>query len=308
MPFFSVIIPTYNRKDLLKKALESVWAQSFTDYEVIVVDDGSTDGTRECLDGLRERIRVLDQPNRGPGAARNLGIEHASGERIAFLDSDDVWFPWTLAVHHEASVQGGSPALTAGKNVLVNFGQHWLPPEVADLKWEQHGCFFDALNGVTLPIGGTPSITVKRSVMVNAGGFCEDPINGEDTDMWMRLGVEPGFVRILQPPVFAQTLHETNITDDCTRAVAGMNFMFLQEETGRYPGGKRYRRKRVEALAATARSVSFHALYCGRKAEALRIYRRSFAWHLELRRLRYLAVFPMVVVGLLAVPSAVPRS
>ncbi len=308
MPFFSVIIPTHNRKALLKRALESVWTQSFTDYEVIVVDDGSTDGTQEYLDGLRDRIGVYGQPNGGPGAARNLGIKHASGGRIAFLDSDDVWYPWTLAVHHEACARcSAPPSMSAGTGMMEAASEKMQPDVQQSLQVQEYGCFFDALDGVSLPIGGTPSITVSRDALQRVGGFCENRINGEDTDLWLRLGIEPGFARILQPPVFTQTLHDANITDDCTRAVAGMNFMFLQEETGKYPGAKKYRRKRVEALAATARSVSFHALRCGRRTEAARIYKRSFAWHLELRRLRYLAVFPMVAAGLLSVPGAAPR-
>ena len=89
-PEFSVVIPTYNRLDYLKQALSSVWAQTFTDYEIIVVDDGSNDGTREYLHGLRSKLRILSQPNSGPGAARNIGLREAQGDYIALLDSDDL--------------------------------------------------------------------------------------------------------------------------------------------------------------------------------------------------------------------------
>src|SRR5437660_10167324 len=93
---FSVVIPTYNRVDLLAQTLDSVWCQDFTDFEVVVVDDGSNDGTREYLRGLGDRIRVVQQANGGPGAARNAGIREASGNYVALLDSDDLWFQWTL--------------------------------------------------------------------------------------------------------------------------------------------------------------------------------------------------------------------
>jgi glycosyltransferase involved in cell wall biosynthesis len=93
---FSVIIPTYNRAALLCTALDSVFAQTFTDYEVIVVDDGSTDGTAAMVASYGGRVRYFQQQNKGPGAARNLGAQHATGEYLAFLDSDDLWFPWTL--------------------------------------------------------------------------------------------------------------------------------------------------------------------------------------------------------------------
>src|SRR5215510_13897684 len=99
MPIFSIIIPTYNRLPYLKKTLDSIWEQSFTDFEVIVVDDGSTDGTADYLRELGGSVELLRQENRGPGAARNLGVMHARGEYIAFLDSDDLWFPWPLKTY-----------------------------------------------------------------------------------------------------------------------------------------------------------------------------------------------------------------
>lgn len=92
----SVIVPTFNRAALCKRAVESVLAQTYRNLEVIVVDDGSVDDTREMLAGFDERVRYLWQQNAGVSAARNLGIESAQGEFLAFLDSDDSWLPWKL--------------------------------------------------------------------------------------------------------------------------------------------------------------------------------------------------------------------
>lgn len=94
----SVIIPTYNRAELVQEAIESVLRQSFEDYEIIVIDDGSTDGTGEALKGFASRIRYIGQDNRGLGAARNRALELAQGEYIALLDSDDLWPPHKLAL------------------------------------------------------------------------------------------------------------------------------------------------------------------------------------------------------------------
>ena len=97
-PTVSVIIPTYNRAHLLPRALESVLAQTFEDLEVLVVDDGSTDGTEAVVTGYDDRVRYLRQPqNAGVSAARNRGLREARGEFVAFLDSDDEWFPEKLA-------------------------------------------------------------------------------------------------------------------------------------------------------------------------------------------------------------------
>src|SRR5882762_3330329 len=98
---FSVIIPSYNRAILLRSAIESVLSQRNRDFEIIVVDDGSSDGTLDYLKSLGAKITTVRQPNRGPGAARNLGARDATGTYLAFLDSDDLWFPWTLEAYRD---------------------------------------------------------------------------------------------------------------------------------------------------------------------------------------------------------------
>ncbi len=90
-PLVTVVIPTYNRSHFVTKAIDSVLSQTFTDYEIIVVDDGSTDETKENLKGYGKKIRYIYQDNSGVSAARNTGIKSAHGEWLAFLDSDDEW-------------------------------------------------------------------------------------------------------------------------------------------------------------------------------------------------------------------------
>jgi len=95
-PLVSVVIPTYNRAKFVTKAIESVLAQTYKDYEIIVVDDGSTDNTKEVLEPYMDKIRYIYRENAGVSAARNTGIRAAFGQWIAFLDSDDVWQPEKL--------------------------------------------------------------------------------------------------------------------------------------------------------------------------------------------------------------------
>ena len=90
-PRVSIVLPTYNRRDTLPRAIESVRRQSFEDWELVVVDDGSTDGTRDLLDGADAGIRLIVQENQGVAGARNTGLAAASGSLVAFLDSDDEW-------------------------------------------------------------------------------------------------------------------------------------------------------------------------------------------------------------------------
>src|SRR5687767_8992145 len=111
---FSVIIPTFNRRHLLQRTLQSLAAQTCQEYETIIVDDGSTDDTSKFLAGLGDSARVISQENRGPGAARNAAAASARGDYLAFLDSDDVWFPWTLATFATV-IADSRPAIVAGR-------------------------------------------------------------------------------------------------------------------------------------------------------------------------------------------------
>ncbi|MDX1389152.1 MAG: glycosyltransferase family 2 protein, partial [Acidobacteriota bacterium] len=95
----SVVIPTYNRRDRVVRAVDSALAQCGAGDEIIVVDDGSTDRTREALERYGHRVRYIDTPNRGAGRARNIGIAEAKNPLVAFLDSDDTWMPGKLLLH-----------------------------------------------------------------------------------------------------------------------------------------------------------------------------------------------------------------
>jgi glycosyltransferase involved in cell wall biosynthesis len=96
MPLVSIIMPTYNRADTIMRAIQSIQAQTFQDWELIVVDDGSTDGTVSVIKGLDPRMSIIRQENQGNAVARNLGLRHSTGRYIAFLDSDDEWLPYHL--------------------------------------------------------------------------------------------------------------------------------------------------------------------------------------------------------------------
>jgi glycosyltransferase involved in cell wall biosynthesis len=104
-PTVSVVIPTYNRAQFVTKAIDSVLSQTFTDYEIIVVDDGSTDNTKETLKQYRDKIKYIYQENSGVSTARNTGIKNSTGPWLAFLDSDDKWLPEYLSTQMEQAGQ-----------------------------------------------------------------------------------------------------------------------------------------------------------------------------------------------------------
>ncbi|MBU3758781.1 MAG: glycosyltransferase [Candidatus Omnitrophica bacterium] len=183
MPCVSVIIPTYNRKGLLQEALESVFAQTFRDYELIVIDDGSTDGTKEAvLSRWGDRVRYFTQPNAGISAARNAGIREAQGTYVAFLDSDDTWRPDKLALQVDFMNQNPRTGLLATRLARYELGsqhsQRLCPPTFPS-------GFLELLNGENnVP---TSTVMVRRNCFEETGCFDSSLPIAEDWDLWLRI-------------------------------------------------------------------------------------------------------------------------
>ncbi len=129
-PRFSIIVPTYNRAASIQATLDSCFAQTCTDFELIVVDDGSTDDTLDALAAIEDpRLVVLPQENAGPAAARNHGMRTARGDYIAFLDSDDIWYPHFLA-SAQAQLAAEPDLFLYGKIVVDRgVGRYWIKPD-----------------------------------------------------------------------------------------------------------------------------------------------------------------------------------
>ncbi len=130
MPRFSIIIPTYNRADSVAQTLESCFSQSFDDFEIVVVDDGSKDNTVAVLNAIDDaRLKVVSQTNAGPAAARNTGMDNANGEYIAFLDSDDVWYPNFLCSADRMLRDNPRQILYGQIIVDRGVGRYWVKPD-----------------------------------------------------------------------------------------------------------------------------------------------------------------------------------
>jgi glycosyltransferase involved in cell wall biosynthesis len=292
---FSVVVPTYNRLELLRRTLESVRRQQFTDFELIVVDDGSTDGTLADLRAMDAGVQVLTQPNRGPGAARNRGLACARGRYVAFLDSDDLWFPWTLASYAALIRRHDSPAFIAGKALPFEheaaLAQAVDAAPVADWFSDYYA------SGTEWRWWGVSSFVVRTDLLRGCGGFVDADINGEDGDLALRLGEAAGFVQVRAPFTFGYRQHAGNIAGDLPRLLAGAWHKIKSEHTGRYPGGARRRAERWRILARHIRPLSLACLRAGRFADGARLYGASFGWHLRLGRWKYLAGFPLSAAG-----------
>jgi GT2 family glycosyltransferase len=295
MPVFSVIIPTHNRLELLLKAVDSVMQQSFRDYEIIVVDDGSGDGTREWLVANKIWLQGILQSNKGAGAARNAGAQIASGEYLAFLDSDDKWFPWTLEVYRQAIDKCCWPAFVAGKPLVFSDESECEIVKSESLEVQQ---FQDYLaSGDDWRWWGVSSFVIRRELFIRVGGFLEDQINSEDADLALKLGVAPGFVQIAAPVTFAYRIHAGNMKDNLERTLAGVRYNLNAEKCDHYPGGRARARQRREILTRHMRPVTLECLREGNQRDAWRLYTSTFVWNVSLGRLKYLIGFPFVALG-----------
>jgi len=179
-PTVSVIIPTYNRRDLVQRALESVFAQNYRNFEILVVDDGSTDDTRAVLEG-RPQVRYIFQENAGPGKARNVGIRRSQGDLIAFLDSDDVWFSQFLEYQVSVLTRHQEVALVCARCAVGKKESKYFPNArelvVGDLYPELYRQSFVR----------TPATMVRRRCLETVGGFNEAYRWCEDHDLWLRI-------------------------------------------------------------------------------------------------------------------------
>jgi hypothetical protein len=202
-PLVSVIVPCYNASTLVGDALASILAQAWTEFEVIVVDDGSEDS--EALERLLaphgSRFRYLRQPNSGPSAARNLGIREARGELVAFLDSDDLWEPEFLAAQVEVLAADPGLSMTycdtrlAGESARAGTRLSRLVPEPSRVTVENlllRRCIIHP-----------STVVARRAALQDAGLFDEGIWHSEDLDLWVRLLGRGGRVRYV-PRVLAR--------------------------------------------------------------------------------------------------------
>ncbi|MGI5846398.1 MAG: glycosyltransferase family 2 protein, partial [Alphaproteobacteria bacterium] len=186
----SVIIPFYSNIIWLEEALNSVLYQTFKDYEIIVINDGSPENDKEFLDKYSEKINYFKTENKGPGHARNFGIKKAVGEYIAFLDSDDIWLPTKL----EKQVE-----LMDKHNLNWSHTKYSVFNDISDLKERQFVVVNNSnFNGNVFPKCltklniGTPCVMIRRRYLTENRliRFSENMRYGQDGYLWILMGVE----------------------------------------------------------------------------------------------------------------------
>lgn len=184
-PRITVVVPAYNAAWCVKRAIDSVLAQRWSDYELVVVDDGSTDETADVLAAYGAQIRVVRQANAGLSAARNAGIKAAAGEWVAFLDADDWWLPEKLAAQMALIAREPDIGFCSTFARIVS-------PDGEQLElWSDgglHGNILADLFGANAGVAGSGSaVLARRDLLTRCGGFDTTLRSVEDIDMWMRL-------------------------------------------------------------------------------------------------------------------------
>lgn len=190
---FSVVIPLYNKQKYIKRCLDSILAQSFLDYDIVVVDDGSTDESLNLVRSYDDpRLRIVIQSNQGVSAARNKGIKESSGSWVAFLDADDAWTVEHLAELNNLINKFDSAGIVSTKSVEITAAQAGFnPSDKSNLLQENDRCrrlLVDYFRLATLESGyvNSSSVAIKREVFDKVGYF-KCARQGEDTEFWARV-------------------------------------------------------------------------------------------------------------------------
>ncbi len=191
MPEFSVVISVYNKQDYIGKTLQSVLDQTHSDFEIIVVNDGSTDNSETVILGFDDkRIKYFPQENQGAGAGRNAAIKKASGDWIALLDADDRWYPEYLAEISKLKSFYPGEAVFSVATAINRSGKTVLPTySIPNLKQDEVYVldFFESSYVDSLLTSS--STVLHKKIFDKVGMYDTSVISGQDTDLWIRVGL-----------------------------------------------------------------------------------------------------------------------
>jgi glycosyltransferase involved in cell wall biosynthesis len=208
-PLVSVILPTFNRLEFLHSAVDSVFSQTFTDWELIIADDGSEQQTQEYLRGLQSppRVQLIQLRHSGnPGAVRNAALRAAAGQYVAFLDSDDVWMPTKL--ERQLAALRARPNCRWGYTGYIRVDESGRTRAYPGTKqWVAYrGAIFEELLAFEAEVS-TPAVLVERQLVEELGGFDEEQWVYEDYDLWLRIALH-NEIDLIDEPLIALRSHD----------------------------------------------------------------------------------------------------
>lgn len=206
-PLVSVIIPTFNRGWILAEALSSVTAQDYPRLEILVVDDGSTDDTREKLQPFLDRVTVMRQSNKGVSAARNLGLRYCSGDLVAFLDSDDLWTSDKVSCQVDFFRHNPQAEICQTEEIWIRRGKRVNPK---NKHRKPSGMIFEPSLHLCLV---SPSAVMMRRTLFNEVGLFDEGLPAcEDYDLWLRISARIPVYLIDRPCTIKRGGHEDQLS------------------------------------------------------------------------------------------------
>jgi glycosyltransferase involved in cell wall biosynthesis len=210
----SVIIPTYNRAHVLREAIDSVLSQKYSDLELLVVDDGSTDHTKEVVSSYTSKLAYIYQEHKGVSAARNRGIKHAKGDYLAFLDSDDLWLPDKLST--QMRFMEDHPEIH-----ICYTEERWIRRGVRVNPMKKHRKYSGMIFEHCLPlcIVSPSSVLIARSLLEEIGVFDEELKVCEDYDLWLRISARYPIYLLDTPLIIKRGGHD----DQLSKAMNGQD-------------------------------------------------------------------------------------
>lgn len=273
----SVVIPTYNAEAFLTQTLNSALAQTYKPIEIIVVDDGSTDGTRRILETYRGRIQIVLQTNKGAGTARNTGIAKSHGKYIAFLDADDQWESTKLSCQVAAMEKDAEAGVCYTDGIYYD-GKEVVLVSHAAFRRAYSGWVFDPLFIENFII--TSSVMVRRNCLEIVGCFNPEYLNAQDYDLWIRLAKRYRFIYL--DKIFVRYWHHGGSLSKNYDRLYAADFRISRQLLEEDP---EYFRKRPGMVRA--RFGSLHFRYAWRLFQDWRL---EEARHEFVRSLRYRAM------------------
>jgi glycosyltransferase involved in cell wall biosynthesis len=239
---FSVLLPVYNRENYVRQAVDSVLNQTFSDFELLAIDDGSTDRSAEVLKSYGNRLTLIQQRNQGPEIARNAAAALAQGEYLVYLDSDDFFLPFALETFDKVIRATDSPPLLLGSILFFKEGepppQPLSPDTIEIFKFRNYA-------SKTISLSSNSTI-VRKSVFDAVGGGRRDTtpqtFQADDLYIQLRVGHYGPFVVIKQPCTSAYRLHGENTSNDLKATANGILRLIRSDEQGIFgkPSWNRY--------------------------------------------------------------------
>lgn len=275
---FSVLIPVYNREEYVRQAIDSVLSQTFSDYELIVIDDGSTDRTPVVLRSYGARVKTIHQENRGGEAARSVGAAQAEGEYLAFLDSDDLFLPGALATYDRVIRAFDFPALILGS--MTYFNQPQFVPRNPGHSGNAIEVFaYKDFLAKDVGLGMSSSkIVMRKSVfdLVKARlKRAPAVLHMQDHHLLLRAGTSGPCLIVVRPTTVAYRVHESNSVRNIEAMVGGTLSLVRAERCGQFPGGRARSFSRYAYIGSKVHFWIWKALKSRRPDLAFRLLRNA---------------------------------